>query len=135
MRRPIRTRRLSIAAMVSMLAFVVVAAAATITIGEDELAVGNCPLQVGHRLIIFRHFSDARLPRSSDDMKRETLFDRRILSFAVSKYRATLGDYVLVDFYIEVPLWFPTLLLLIAPVRWLMARPANAPAFPVIIDA
>jgi hypothetical protein len=35
----------------------------------------------------------------------------------------------------EVPLWFPLFLLLIAPVRWLIARPANVPAFPVITVA
>jgi len=31
-----------------------------------------------------------------------------------------------------IPLWFVLLLLLIAPALWLVARPTNAPAFPVI---
>ena len=39
------------------------------------------------------------------------------------------------EFQIFIPLWFPLLLLLIAPVRWLIARPQYVPAFPVIADA
>lgn len=38
-----------------------------------------------------------------------------------------------IDF--RIPLWPLLLLLLIAPLRWLIVRPANAPAFPVITDA
>ena len=38
-------------------------------------------------------------------------------------------------FAVRIPVWFPLLLLLIAPARWLIARPADAPAFPVITDA
>jgi len=37
-------------------------------------------------------------------------------------------------FDIMIPLWLTLLLVLIGPVRWLIARPANAPAFPVITD-
>lgn len=38
-------------------------------------------------------------------------------------------------FRLRVPLWFPLLLLLIAPVRWLVARPQYVPAFPVVANA
>lgn len=34
----------------------------------------------------------------------------------------------------HVPLWIPLLLLLIAPVCWLIAQPANIAAFPVVTD-
>jgi len=47
-------------------------------------------------------------------------------------------DHLLVGDLIQravwVPLWFPLLLLLITPARWLIARPTNAPAFPVIAE-
>jgi len=36
------------------------------------------------------------------------------------------------DFALRVPLWFPLLLLLVYSRRWLIARPANAPAFQVV---
>ncbi|HEX5243521.1 MAG TPA: hypothetical protein VFW23_09705 [Tepidisphaeraceae bacterium] len=39
------------------------------------------------------------------------------------------------SFVYGVPVWFPLLLLFIAPARWLIARLASAPAFPVITDA
>jgi len=35
-------------------------------------------------------------------------------------------------FYVRAPLWPLLILLIIAPARWLIARPENAPAFPVI---
>jgi len=46
-----------------------------------------------------------------------------------------LKDCTLVLLVVDVPLWPLLLLLLIAPIRWLIARPANAPAFPVIAKA
>jgi len=56
-----------------------------------------------------------------------------ILPVAVVKktdHLLSVGD--LIQRAVWVPLWFPLLLLLIAPARWLIARPANAPAFLVV---
>jgi hypothetical protein len=49
------------------------------------------------------------------------------------QYYPELADFR--SFVVCMPLWFPLLLLLIAPIRWIIARPANGPAFPVITDA
>ena len=35
---------------------------------------------------------------------------------------------------VTIPIWPLLLVLLIAPLRWLIARPADAPAFPIITD-
>jgi len=58
------------------------------------------------------------------------------LKFSVFKevLQSRVGAPIIV-FDAIIPLWFPLLLLLIVPVRWLIARPANAPAFRVITDA
>jgi len=48
----------------------------------------------------------------------------------INDYEKPPHYYTLFQF--RIPLWFPLLLLLIAPLRSLIARPTNAPAFPVI---
>jgi len=35
-------------------------------------------------------------------------------------------------FELWIPLWFPLLILLVAPARWLIARSGNTPAFPLV---
>ena len=65
-----------------------------------------------------------------------------LVSWAPGFSVSTMLKFLVVDipdkqaslFMVNVPIWFPLLLLLIAPVCWLIARPANAPAFPIVTD-
>jgi len=142
MRRPSRTRRLSIVAIVSLLAFVAVAAAGIRSlwvfdaIGKpnqhggwaielaDARATFELVLSTGASGPIGRGHVSARLrPNSS-------VVGRAIWGFQAQK--TVLPGMKLIQ--IITPLWLPLLLLLIAPVLWVIARPANAPAFPVIAD-
>lgn len=52
--------------------------------------------------------------------------------FSVRNFGFPSGQTYIV---VAAPLWFPLLLLLVVPVRWLVAQPTNAPAFPVLTDA
>lgn len=143
MKRPTRTRRLSIAAITSLLAFMALASAGVRSFwtwdgwvfpGEAELTGimlhrGSifCVHPTGETLQGgFRHVSgpvqtDPGLPGS-------------ILGFFVSNDLDHGADGIR-TFALQMPLWLPLLLLLVAPVLWLVARPANAPAFPFITDA
>jgi len=67
--------------------------------------------------------------KPSSDPGSFTFSEHELLVFRVTKWAAGFGPVKLI---IEGPLWPMLLLLLIAPVRWLIARPANSPAFPVI---
>ncbi len=144
MRRPTRTRRLSIAAMVSLLLFVVVAAAGVQSLGKwYDWNIGyQHGINLVRGLVIFRKSSGLKLAAyspgfySSDaGLIYSVAMPSRILGFGLSNetYHGPIGD--LKEFLFIVPVWFPLLLLLIAPMRWLVARPVNAPAFPVITDA
>ena len=60
----------------------------------------------------------------------------RIFKFSIGAHQVyRVGAQMTREFEIVMPLWPLLILLLIAPVRWLTARPANAPAFPVIANA
>jgi len=140
MRRPTRTRRLSIAALTSSLAFVIVACAGirsfwtydawqTVVHGEGYAFVLEC----GTAGFVCR--SGEAIPSEpgghvhgdENPDRYAVLFGIREFQFHVSRKEAEID--------LRIPVWPLLLLLLIAPVRWLIARPANAPAFPVITDA
>jgi len=58
-----------------------------------------------------------------------SLSEHEMLGFTVTKWVTGFGAVILI---IEVPRWPIFVLLLIIPVRWLMGRPGNTPAFPVV---
>jgi len=58
----------------------------------------------------------------------------RFLGFSYLHIKASQTSNCLDLFELWIPLWFPLLLLVIVPVRWLIARPANAPAFSIIAE-
>jgi len=140
MRRPIRTRRLSIAAMASLLAFAVVAGAGIRSFWTmDELDFGQrratalnggyvhyarASFEIGQGLVVHqsRRYQVISYPNN-------------FLGFSVWKQVTSFPGASGTVFRLRVPLWFPLLLLLIAPVRWLIARPQYVPAFPVVAGA
>ena len=155
MRRPTRTRRLSIAAIVSLLAFVVVASAYVRSYWtRDEFHFKHwhfIRLEAGR--IGYYHFYGTSVRDTSTEesvygppeyglywhisieVTSYSLWESLTFHMADEwkPYSDHPGEEAL--FQIWIPVWFPLLLLLIAPARWLIARPANAPAFPVVTDA
>jgi len=138
MRRPTRTRRLSIAAIASLLGFVVVAAAAirSFRVASDTKIGWRNDILLEGGYITYLHIYQTREVRDqSGNLKWPIKFRWIGGGFRVGQWILTLyKQYTFVQCGIELPVWFPLLLLLIAPVRWLIARPANAPAFPVIAN-
>jgi len=130
-RRPARTRRLSIAAIVSLLAVCPYIRSFWTYDGFDFRSGGEIELDRGcflYEQAGVKHIWGAYLGNNYRDS---------IWGFAIGNPVAidpvTLGNISF--FRIRIPLWPVILLLLIAPLRWLIARPPNAPAFPVIVDA
>ena len=73
------------------------------------------------------------LERSHSVGSLPDLPDRSFLGFSY-EHEKSLGEVARYEGrYFWLPLWFPLLLLLIAPVRWLISR-RSRPAFPVITD-
>jgi len=141
MRRPTRTRRLSIAAIASSLAFVVVAGAGIRSLWNLdcwENANGRWGIALAGGCAHFNHHSgmvvqyipigfyhiDLKLDRSDAA--------RAIWGFSIDREFVHLKNGNGRNFYLHLPLWPLLILLLIAPACWLIARPANAPAFPVV---
>jgi len=124
MRRPARTRRLSIAAIVSLLLFGAMTGteSQSISIGDSGL------LRLSHGTMEFRLIWNQK---PSADPGSSSFSEHQLSGFTLTKWVSGFGPVHLI---IEVPRWLIFLLLLIIPVRWLVARPANAPAFPVISD-
>ena len=54
-----------------------------------------------------------------------------VLGFSLRHVKIALRRTTAEAFVYVVPIWFPLVLLLITPMRWLIAQPANKPAFPV----
>lgn len=120
MRRPTRTRRLSIAAMGSFVAFVVVASAGLRSLWTaDDWMVGTgraIGLNDGH--IFFAHGSRSIVhgpphqssPSSSYPFASFLGFSFRHIKIPLRKTTAEAHVY-------DVPFWFPLLLLLITPVH------------------
>lgn len=142
MKRPTRTRRLSIAAITSLLAFMALASAGVRSFwtwdgwvfpGEAELT----GIMLHRGSIFCVHPTGETLQGGirhvTGPAQADPGFPGSILGFFVSKDLDHGADGER-TFALQVPLWFPLLLLLIAPVRWLIARPAEGPAFPVITD-
>jgi len=148
MRRPTRTCRLSIAAIVSLLLFAAVAGAGVRSLWIAEAwndGNGRFVGLFGGRAT-YQHILDPPFSPSghvSSDLGVSP--DRRIAGEAIYGVRIGTDSYsrgIRADpsavqriFTIHIPLGPILFLLLIVPVRWLVARPANAPAFPVITDA
>lgn len=140
MHRPTRTRRLSIAAIVSLLAFVMLAGAGVRSFWTwDMLTDGNgraIALQQG--CIIYEHSIATRpdAPSSHFSGSAKNLpVPKNFLGFAVENrvIHTQFGNDKV--FGVRVPTWLPLLLLLLAPTCWLLARPASAPAFPIVTDS
>jgi len=144
MHRPARTRRLSIAALVCCALFVVAAGAGVRSFwkqdswiyGTDKRVVG---FGSGRGRIVGLYISapaDIKISHGHQSWDATSFeFPSPMLPVAVVRqtdHLLLVGD--LIQRAVWVPLWFPLLLLLIAPARWLIARPANAPAFPVIAE-
>ncbi len=156
MRRPTRTRRLSITAMVSLLAFAAVAVAGArsfwivdrwkiwTTDVENFGDQRTIELRRGHIYYLYdsvdgtttdpihESFATKSTSWPNDD---EIPINWSFAGFSERHFYMKGQDSPLEFFCIAVPFWFPLLLLLIIPIRWLIARPANASAFPVITDA
>ena len=119
-------RRLSIAAMASLLLFVAVGGIGvrslhivdSLNIDPSLAIASSCGCVVYSRRFV--DYSDKDYPNFS--------------SSAIGPYSA--GDVLkfkhFEDSSLRLPLWPLLVLLLVAPVRWLISRPENAPAFPVI---
>lgn len=124
MSRLTRTRRLSIAAVVSLLLFggMTGTESQSIPIGDSGL------LKLSDGTMEFRLVWNQK---PSADPGSSSFSEHDVLGFTVTKWVAGFGPVHLI---IEVPRWPIFLLLLIIPVRWLIARPPNAAAFPVIAD-
>lgn len=142
MRRPSRIRRLSVAAIVSLLVFVAVA-----WIGVRSFRIRSAYELGDHQRILitrgyFQYYACRFTPlpvrlevdyagpmAMVPDMPRKAYlgfsFEHRSQNLLTSLFDVDL-------FWL--PLWFPLSLLLIAPALWLIARPAKVPAFPVIAD-
>ena len=143
MNRPTRTPSLSIAAIASLLAFGVLLGIGVRSfwmwdqwhIGMGKIiAIENGCVSYAHisdksdRFPMMEHdtFHAGGMPSINDSIPATWSFagfsERRIVTARVEA------------FSFGAPLWPLLLLLLIAPVRWLIAWPTGGPAFPVITD-
>lgn len=142
MRRPTRTRRLSIAAIVSLLAAVVVAGAGVRSLwSEDSWQSGNgrWGFALSGGCAHFNHctgFAAEAAPTGHfhfDATPDRSVVWQMIRGFRIDREAVRSkkhGDGM--DFVFHMPVWPLFLLLVIPPVRWLIARSENVPAFPVI---
>jgi hypothetical protein len=145
MRRPTRTRRLLIAAIVSLLAFGAVAVMDVRSFWVAEIwqdrharsvALYDGRVTYRHALAKLSVFQSGRWSIKASLITHS----RHIVADAIWGFQAHTDSFpspvnsskVDTFFFAAVPLWFPLLLLLIIPICWLIARPANAPAFPVV---
>jgi len=143
MRRPTRTRRLSIAAIISSLAFAVIAGAGvrSVWIWDHWYFKTWKTIGLSEGRVVYRQMWGSELAGITDPRFHESGHTERVDLPTVFKFSASSFDFDpsrpggLRDSGVWIPLWFPLLLLLIEPVRWLIARPASAPAFPVVTDA
>lgn len=141
MRRPTRTRRLSITALISLTALVSLGGLGARSFWNWDAwgTKNNRMMALGDGCIIYMHTTGTG-PSTSvgylhGDVQPDDFEYRSVLGFIFSSDFTHDHPPGVRTFEVHLPLWFPILLLLIAPLRWLIARPANAPAFPVITDA
>lgn len=154
MHRPTRTIRLSVVAMASMLAFACLAGigARSFSIQKTWTLQSTPTGKVMERIFTLNRgrisyeevsWITATLPSDlrdlgymSGDPKSPSAGHRSILGLSETKEVVLiLKDCTLVLLVADVPLWPLLLLLLIAPTRWLIARPVHGPAFRVISDS
>lgn len=145
MHRSTRTRRLSIAAIVSLLAFVAVAGIGARSFwtwdtfeswGDD----GDRAFELVHGCVAYtrtspdppRQLLGARDHVHLVGQKSPSLYavEQAIWGFNLTK-QSLVGAK---GFSIRLPIWPLLLLLLIGPIRWMISRPAGGPAFPVITE-
>ena len=131
MPRPTRTRRLSIVARVSFAVFVFGALVELLSFGHrDGIFVEDSP-NIGLDEGSIVYYQELPLTDAAQQ-PRPFAYNFWFISAVRNQFP---NSPTLAYLRIQVPLHFPLLLLLIIPMRWLIARPANAPAFPVITDA
>ena len=154
MQRPTRTGRLSIIAILSLLALVAVAGIGVRSFWFQKSwtlqpasirRVAERVFTLNRGCVSYQQVSwisatsptDLRaLGYMSGDFKSPSPGHRGIFGFSETKEVVfILTDRTLVIVVVDVPLWPLLVLLLIAPLRWLIARPAGGPAFPVVIDS
>lgn len=125
--------------MVSLVALLALAGAAvrSFRVASDTKIGWRNDILLDGGYITYLHIYQTREARDqSGNLKWPIKFRWIGGGFRVGQWILILSnEYTFVQCGIEFPLWFPLLLLLIAPVRWLIARPASASAFPVITDA
>lgn len=145
MRRPTRTRRLSIAAIVSCTVFSAIAVGA---LRNDKLwhhdgFKRHREVGLGSGRITYWSMSKVATPDTQFLVLQPSTgvrIDRREIkwSFAGVRFKEGTEEFNGNSFYelirFDVLLWPLLPFALIVPVRWLTARPANAPAFTVIAD-
>lgn len=147
MRRPLLTRRLSIAALVSSAVFVVVAAAAIRSFwiwdrwgftGYKRMVVieSGCILYAQDVSNNANGFVRPRSVGHTSGEQRNKGLQPGVLGFYIHTLsgRNPVWGFERI-FFLRVPLWFPLLFLLIAPMRWLLAKRARNLAFPAITNA
>jgi len=149
MRRPTRTRGLSIAAAVSLVLFIAIAAlwvhSYTMTYTElhqrirvqgQQIEFARDFLRVCDGSLYFHHDVTLFPVASINPSAMQQLLDPRRTSYLFMKQVPWNGGTWLGDPNgWHVPLWVLLLLLLIAPARWLIAHPANTAAFPIVTNA
>lgn len=148
MRRPTRTRRLSLAATTSFAIFLVVGVAGIRsfwTWDALDFGVGNRIL-ISHGYLRYSHTWISQAPgypvqpqslshESGHDLSTLGSLGRHFLGFSYNHIKASQTSNCLDVYELWIPLWFPLLLLLFAPMRWLFAQHINVPAFPVLNEA
>ena len=149
MRRPTRTRGLSIAAAMSLVLFIAIAAlwvhSYTMTYTElhqrirvqgQQIEFATDFLRVCDGGIYFHHEVTQFAAANIDANEEKQLLQSRGSSYALMKQPPWDGAAWPDDPNgWHGPLWIPLLLLLIAPVCWVIAHPASTTAFPVVTDA
>lgn len=137
MRRPIRTRRLSITAILSLLLFAVMAVAEVRSLWITDIwFFGNSTfIKTPEGCVHYTRISGNFVSHITDRSVHDSWNAHATPAVSLFKPRFTIwrspgNDFQQVD--VIVPLVFPLPLLIVAPVLWLVARPAKVPAFPVV---
>lgn len=132
MHRPIRKRRLSIAAIWSFLAFMAVTGAGVRSFWIADVLNGTrSEIGFAGGLVYFSRIS----PPNGFGVRGHKSFNidphgRAIIPGFSTRTVVYAPQFKMLS--VVAPIWPLLLLLLIAPVRWLIARSENVPAFPVI---
>jgi len=133
---------LSVTAILSLLASVVVAAAGVRSVRTyDAWGSNNWTIGIENGSIGFMRETGYYADGPMDRLGHISSAARTAGPFVNLKFSISSQDVIpsrpgaLKILELHIPLWLPLLLLLITPVCWLIARPANAPAFAVITNA